>query len=184
MILRFLYNLFLTTVSLSFLVVIYLINSQTGIDALTRCCIPEVEIQIPLWASYGLYCVACILLTWMSSKMFGLFDLQDIQSCNIKEIESADGVFIPTYLAYIFVGLSVKGLTELLFCYTILVVICFVAQIYLFNPAFYLLGYKFYFVTNSIDKKLLIMTKKKILFNETADFPRLYRINDYTYVEL
>ena len=182
MIVRFLYNLFFTTVSLSLLAVIYLINSHIGIGMLTGWHISG--INFPLWVSYGLYCIACIFLTWISSKAFIYFDLQNIQSCNIKSIESADGVFIPTYLAYIFVGLSVSGLTELLFCYIILVVICFAAQIYLFNPAFYLLGYKFYFVTNSKSQKLLVMTKKRILLSETIDFPSLYRINDYTYVEL
>lgn len=174
MITRFLYNLFFTTVSLSLLVVIYLINSNTDINVL----------GLPKWISYGFYCVSSVFLTWISSKFIRFFEYQDIKSNNIKTIESADGIFIPTYLAYIFIGLSIKGITELMFCYIIIVVICFSAQIYLFNPIFYLLGYKFYFVTNSINKKLLIMTKKRILLNETVSFSNLYRINDYTYVEL
>lgn len=156
------------------MVVIYLINSNTDINVL----------GLPKWISYGFYCVSSVFLTWISSKFIRFFEYQDIKSNNIKTIESADGIFIPTYLAYIFIGLSIKGITELMFCYIIIVVICFSAQIYLFNPIFYLLGYKFYFVTNSINKKLLIMTKKRILLNETVSFSNLYRINDYTYVEL
>lgn len=180
MVIRCLYNLFYTIVSLSLLAVVYLINSNTDINTLVK----WHNIEIPKWVSYGFYCASSVFLTWISSKFFSFFERQDIKNNNIKSIESADGIFIPTYLAYIFVGLSVKGITELLFCYTILVVICFAAQIYLFNPIFYLLGYKFYFVTNSINKKLLVMTKKKILLSETVDFSNLYRINDYTYVEL
>ena len=139
MVIRCLYNLFYTIVSLSLLAVVYLINSNTDINTLVK----WHNIEIPKWVSYGFYCASSVFLTWISSKFFRFFERQDIKNNNIKSIESADGIFIPTYLAY-----------------------------------------KFYFVTNSINKKLLVMTKKRILLSETVDFSNLYRINDYTYVEL
>lgn len=179
---RVLYNFFFILVSLSLLAVIYLINSGTEIGALIGWHITGYD--MPAWGSYLIYCLVSILLTWLSSLLFKFFEEHNMPAGNVKCIESADGVFIPTYLAYVFVGLSVSGLTQLFFCYAILSVICFAAQIYLFNPAFYLLGYKYYFVTNSVNKKLLVMTKKRILLSTTVEFTNLYRINDYTYIEL
>lgn len=180
--LRFIYNFFFTLVSLSLLVVIYLINSGTEIGTLFGLHISSVD--VPAYVSYAIYCAASILLTWISSLLFNKFERHDFPDRNIVCIESADGTFIPTYLAYVFIGLSVNGLVQLLFCYGILAIICYAAQIYLFNPVFYLLRYKFYFVTNSRNKKLLVMTKKEILLSENAMFENLYRVNDYTYVEL
>ena len=177
-----LYNLLFTIVSLSLLVVIYLINSGTGIRELTGLYIPGHD--FPAWVSYTIYCISVIVISWLTTFLFSFFEKHNIPSTNVKGIESADGIFIPTYLAYVFVGLSMQSLDKLWFCYGILVVVCFAAQIYLFNPAFYLLGYKFYFVTNSRGKKLLIMTRKRILLSETIEFEKIYRINDYTYVEL
>lgn len=179
---RALYSFFFTLVSLSLLAVIYLINKGIEIGTLTGWQV--LDFDAPAWMSYLIYFGGSVLLTWLSSLLFKYFEKYDIPKENVRCVESADGVFIPTYIAYVFVGLSVSGLTQLFFCYAILSIICFAAQTYLFNPAFYLLGYKFYFVTNSINKKLLVMTKKRILLSTTVDFSKLYRINDYTYVEL
>lgn len=179
---RVIFKFLFTFVSLLFLAVIYLINSKTEIGALTGLHITGVD--MPAWVSYTIYCVVTVLLTFVSSLFFKQFEKLEIRNDNIKCIESADCFFLPIYVAYVFVGLSILGLTQLFFCYAILSLLCFSAQTYLFNPVFYLLGYKFYFLTNSINQKVLVMTKRKILLSSCVDFPKLYRINDYTYVEL
>lgn len=137
---RWLYNLIFTSISLLLLVTIYLINQQVSIGSITN---GGIFNDCPNWLSYTTYFAFCLLITWASALLFPKFPKSDIKFTNIQSIESADGVFIPTYLAYIFIGLSVDGSMELLFCYGILIAICFTVQIYLFNPAFYLLGYRF-----------------------------------------
>lgn len=175
------YSLIFTAISLSLLIAIFLINNSIEMNVFRGLSIFQYKLSGCI--SFSLYLAVCILLTWLSSLLFKKFQKQDILNRNIQNIESADGIFLPTYIAYIFVGLSVKGITELCFCFGVLVAICYSAQIYLFNPIFYLLGYRFFFITNSKKQKILLMTKRRILLSESHDFNGVHRINDYTYVE-
>ena len=61
--------------------------------------------------------------------------------------------------------------------------LCYCAEIYLYNPIFHLLGYRFYFVT--ADKnKVLVMTKKDIKLGEQIEFKKLGQVNDFTYIDI
>lgn len=102
----------------------------------------------------------------------------------VASIEAADMTFVPVYFAYVFVGVSIQSWTSLLFCYALLTIICFRAQTYLFNPLAYLLGYRYYFVTNTLGKKLLVMSRKDIALNEKVDFNDLRRLNSFTYIDM
>ncbi len=176
-----LYKLFFTLVSLLLLAVIYLINSSIEIGRLTGL---HLWFDMPAIVSYLIYIVGSLFLTWLCTLAFSKMETISLQSTNIKGIESADSTFVPMYLAYVFVGVSIQNEISLILCYLLIAIICFFAQNYYFNPLFYILGYRYYFVINSADKKLLIMTKKHIYLGQEIDFANLKRLNDYSYVDI
>lgn len=176
-----LYRFIYTLVSLSLLVPIYMVNNTTTIKRLE-------DYGVPIWASqvfsYSLYLVICLGMTWIMTRFFKKLGQIEMHFDAVASIEAADMTFVPVYFAYVFVGVSIQSWTSLLFCYTLLAIICFFAQTYLFNPLAYLLGYKYYFVTNTIGKKLLVMSRKNIALSERVDFNDLRRLNSFTYIDM
>ena len=91
---------------------------------------------------------------------------------------------LPDAISYaIYIGLSINNIPTLVFAYIALTILCYCAEIYLYNPIFHLLGYRFYFVT--ADKnKVLVMTKKDIKLGEPIEFMKLGQVNDFTYIDI
>lgn len=140
--------------------------------------------DVPAIVSYIIYIATSIFLSWLCTLAFPKLESMHLSTVNIKIVESADYTFIPMYLAYVFIGISVHGDMSFILCYLLISVLCFCSQSYYFNPLFYVLGYRYYFVTNSLNKKVLVITKKHIYLGQNVDFPNLKRLNDYTYVDL
>uniref|UniRef100_UPI00402888AE hypothetical protein n=1 Tax=Prevotella sp. TaxID=59823 RepID=UPI00402888AE len=101
----------------------------------------------------------------------------------ISEVESASADFLPVFFGYVFVGLSISHLSTLFITYLLLVVLCFCADIYLYNPMFHLLGYRFFFVKTG-KNKVLVLSKKEIKLREHVSFDKLGQINDFTFIDL
>ena len=131
-VLRFLYTAF----SLGLLVIIYLIRNSCY-PASLNFSIQDVDL-VP-YLCYAGYFLLLILLSYCLIPTFRIFNEQSLSATNITGIESADGTFLPVYLAYVFIGLSIDTVPGLISCLLILTIICFKAQTYLFNPVFYLL---------------------------------------------
>lgn len=128
--------------------------------------------------------VGSILFSYFLIRFFQYFEVVQLETSNIESIEAADAMFVPMYFAYVFIGLSIQSLISLLFCYALLVLISFRAQTYYFNPLYYLFGYKYYFVTNSVKQKLLIMSRRRIPLGAKINFNSLACINDFTYIDI
>ena len=140
-------------------------------------------IDLPNWISYCLYFIIPILTTWYGTTKFYKLDPTEIKEENITKIESASSTFLPTFFAYVFVGLSINSVASLIFIYIAVTILCFCAEIYLYNPIFHVLGYRYYFVTAG-NHKVLIMTKKEIKLREICEFKRIGQINDFTYIDI
>lgn len=176
-----LYQAAFAIISLLLLAIIYLVNHNIELGTLTGL---HLDVDMPPIVSYTLYIVGALFVSWLCTFVFPWLQTISLSKANVKNIESADATFVPMYFAYIFVGVSINSFTSLVFCYLIISIICLCAQTYYFNPLLYLLGYKYYFITNSTDKKILIMTKKRIYLGQTLDFERLKKMNDYTYLDI
>ena len=180
-ILPFIYKLIYTCISLSLLVVIYLINKGVTLGSIIE---SEWLSRLPEWMSYCIYAIIPIIMSYLLTLLFPLFGKANLTNANIGEIESANSAFLPVYMAYVFVGLSINNCSSLIYCLLLLIVLCFLSQSYVFNPLFYFLGYKYYFVTNSTKHKLLIMTRRNFRLNETLEFQKLAKLNDFTFIDL
>lgn len=171
-----LYKILFTIVSFLLLAVFFLINRSIDLEAL-------IGFSIPPIISYSIYIITSLFLSWLCTLAMPKLESVNICGQNIKMVESADYTMVPMYIAYVFLGVSLQSMMSLLFCYSLITIICFRSQSYLFNPLFYVLGYKFYFITNSENKKLLLMTKNQIYFGQKFDSRIIKKLNDYTYVD-
>lgn len=172
-----LYILLYTIVSLFLLVVVYFINKGASLEI-------SMEHNSYYYCTFLVLMFCYWLFSWLLTKGFKYLAIDYLLSSDIENIEAADATFVPMYFAYIFIGLSIQSFTSLLLCYLLLVMICYCAQTYYFNPLYYLFGYKYYFVTNSVKQKLLIMSRRRIPLGAKINFNSLARINDFTYIDI
>lgn len=115
----------------------------------------------------------------ITSEFFGN---DNMNSCG--EVEYANSSFIPTYLGYFFVGLSLENITQLLIVYFIIFIFTQLSQTEYFNPIYLLFGYKFYHIKSSKGTRLFIITRRKIRNANQEEFTKLKRINETTFIEL
>ena len=101
----------------------------------------------------------------------------------IKEIELANNAFLPSYLGYFFVALSVPNCSTLYFIFLILFIFTFLSQSLYFNPLFLFFGYHFYNITTSKNVKLFIITRQNINDPNEVEFEKLKRINNFTFID-
>ena len=123
--------------------------------------------------------VVMILLALCVIKLSGKLQKDSIKT--ISSVSLADNEFLPVYLGYFFVALSIDNVYTFLFIY--LVVFLFVMLTdYYFNPMFLVFGYHFYHVkTSTYTPVFLIYKTSERLINENQ-LTNLFRINDWTYI--
>lgn len=100
-----------------------------------------------------------------------------------KEFEMVDANFLPVYLGYFFVALSVNDDITMYFVYIILFVFSFASNVAIFNPVLLLFRYHFYNVTTGGDSRIFVIYRGDVIRN-VKDFENapVYRINNTTYL--
>lgn len=175
---KILYRLLLTFNATSLILVIYLVKSGITIKWIN-----EIWCSAPNYISFILYVLIPIILTYLSLLLTNLLDEDIIPRGSITEIEQANNVFLPSYLGYFFVALSVPNCDTLLFVFLILFVFTFLSQTLYFNPLFLFFGYNFYNVTTTDNIKIFIVSKKIIKNPTDIEFNKLKRINNFTFID-
>ncbi|WP_311843666.1 hypothetical protein [Lactococcus lactis] len=101
-----------------------------------------------------------------------------------KLVELADNNYIPTYLGYFFVSMSLDSFLGMILFYTVIVFFTYFSGIEYFNPIFLFVGYHIYKVESSQGVQCIIILKTKgiIRKSETLNNLELYRINNLTYI--
>ena len=169
-----LYKLFLAFNSTYLIIAVYLINKNYVLILLEN---------KPNYYSHLIFVMMPVLLTLLSFLLLNFLDDDEIKKENILEVELANNTFLPTYLGYFFVSLSISNLETLVFIFLIIYVFTFLSQTLYFNPIFLLFRYNFYFLTNCDNVKIFLITKKQIKHPKEFDFNHLKRINDYTFID-
>lgn len=144
----------------------------------------NIQYSLPDYASYIGYAIVILLFTWLSIKLAKNLDTDHIQNGSIQSIEAANDMFLPSYLGYFFVALSVPSLEIFVLVFGIISVFIFYSRISYFNPIFFLFGFNFYYITNSNKVKILIITKKQLKKPHDVEFVNLKRINNYTFIDM
>lgn len=122
-----------------------------------------------------------ITLSGIFFVLFRFLERDSLEEC--IECVLADNDFLPVYLGYFFVALSINDFITLCYVYTIIFVFTFLTQTQYFNPVFLVFGYHFYHVVTSRGTKIFIIKRGKIIRNvRDMKFDDLRRLNDTTYI--
>ena len=177
-----LFRLFLSFNATSLILVVYLVKEQKVINGYAG-----YLTNLPHWISYVLYFAVPVLLTFLSLLISNFLADDNIESekgqSAIKEVEQANNAYLPSYLGYFFVALSVPHCDTLIFVFAILFLFTFLSQTLYFNPLFLVFGYHFYYVTTETKIKIFVITKRNLKNPSGLNFPKLKRINDFTFID-
>ncbi|NOQ26328.1 MAG: hypothetical protein GQ564_13265 [Bacteroidales bacterium] len=179
---NFIFRLFLTFNSTSLIIVVFMVKEQYIILSLY-----DRFPNIPDFISYLIYFSVPVIFTFLSLLMSKWLDSDSVEPIGkesaVLEIEQANNAFLPSYLGYFFVALSVPYFETLIFVFAILFVFTFLSQTLYFNPLFLLYRYHFYYLTTSNKTKIFLISKKKLKNPNNIKLPLLKRINNFTFID-
>lgn len=177
------FRLFLTFNATSFILVVYLVKKQKVLNDLS-----SHLANMPHFISYIIYFTIPVFLTFLSLLLSRKLIDESIESersvSAINEIEQANNAYLPSYLGYFFVALSVPFCDTLIFVFAILFLFTFLSQTLYFNPLFLIFGYHFYYLTTTTKIKIFLITKKELKDPSKLNFPKLKRINNFTFKDI
>ncbi|MCM3241550.1 hypothetical protein M3598_02225 [Cytobacillus oceanisediminis] len=155
---------------------------------------------IPDYISYILYFLLPVFFTYLSLLLSSLLSNDSLEKSKkviekegkertielskIAEVEQANNSFLPSYLGYFFVALSIPYFETLIFVFLLLFIFTFFSQTLYFNPLFLLFGFKFYYLTTINRTKIFLITRKSLKDPKNINLPNLKRINDFTFIDL
>ncbi len=175
------YRLFLTFNATSLILVIYLVKKRIFINLLGFSHI------ISSLATCILYCLAPIFLTYLSVLLSKKLDDDSIESENgesvIHEVELANNAYLPSYLGYFFVALSIDNCGTMIFIFFIIFTFTYLSQSLYFNPILLILGYHFYYLTTITNIKIFMISRRNYKNPKSLHFLHLKRINNFTFID-
>lgn len=173
---NFILRLFLTTSSVSFFVIVFMIYNE----------IYFYKYELGDWwhIIIGVYLLIPFIATFISLLLCKLLSHDTIGSA--KSIETSNNDFLANYLAFFFVALSIEDKSMVLFwvIFGMTVIFTFVSRVSYFNPMFLIFGFHFYYVQTSDEVKVMVISRRKL--KKPSDFEAITvrRINDYTFIEI
>lgn len=176
---NYLFKLYLTLNSLLFSLFIFLVDKKIVVNSihpwLTR---------LHEYVSYFIYGSLLVFLSWISIGISNWLSTDTIEAGAITEVEPANDAFLPTYLGYFFVALSVPDLRMFIFTFGIIFIFIFNSRISYFNPLFFLFKFTFYYAVTNKDAKILLITRRQLKEPRNISFNMLKRINNYTFIDM
>ena len=146
------------------------------------------------YVAYVIYFIVLLALSIFSIKFsFKYLDQDVIERKKVKEFEQANDFYLPIYLGYAFVAISLPTLKSFLLFFVLMLIVLARTRFFYFNPIFLVLGYKFYFIKQIDDSKVLVISKKEIktideLFEDSngdmQSYIALTKVNNYTFLIL
>lgn len=166
------YNFLLALASTSPMILIFTVNTQTVIPPTVR---PRLFCLLVLFF--------IILINIIGLLSFRFLSKDSIEG-QLKDIELSNGDFLPSYLGYFFVAVSITNMDTFLLVYGLTVLLVMLSQSMYYNPLLLIFRYNFYHATDENGTRLFLITKKKIRTIQAEGFANLRRINDVTYIEI
>lgn len=183
-IINILFRLLLTFNATSLLVIIFLVQKKYTLGYFLQF-YPQFGF-LSNWHplnSYLLYLLIPILFTGLSILLSQGLSTDDFKEGDAVNIEHANNSFLPSYLGYFFVALSISSWSTLFIVYGVLFIFTFLSQALYFNPLFLVFRYEFYSIQTKGGSSVFLISKYKYKTPKEIVIPRVYRINDYTFIE-
>ena len=179
--LNFLFRLLLTISATSLLLIVFLVQKSYTL----YCLFPSLTIfkNTSPFVSYMLYIAVPVALTWLSIKLSFWLGKDGFSAGDVVEIAHANNSFLPSYLGYFFVALSVPNWDTLIIVYGMLFLFTFRSQALYFNPLFLLYGFEFYNITTQGGASVFLISRKQYKLPADVVIHTARRINDYTFME-
>lgn len=175
------FRLLLTANATLLLVIVFLVQKTYTINHL----FPATSLltRIPNWASYILYLIVPISLTGLSIILSSKLAYDEFKPGEITNIEYANNSFLPSYLGYFFVALSVQNWESLIIVYGMLFIFTYKSQALYFNPLFLLFGFEFYNAKTAKGTTIFLISRRRYRNPQEIEIKQSFRINDYTFIE-
>lgn len=176
-----LFRLLLTFNATSLLVIIFLVQKGYGLATF----FPQNQMlsSLPNAISYVSYLFIPILLTGLSIFLSKKLGKDSFATGTVVSIQHANNSFLPSYLGYFFVALSVGSCEALIFVYSVLFVFTFLSQALYFNPLFLLFGFEFYNIKTKSGAEIFLISRQCYKTPSEINIATVYRINNYTFIE-
>lgn len=121
------------------------------------------------------------LIPYYHSKKKGT---DNIEKAHLIQLE--DNSFVPSYLGYFFISISIDNYISMIGFYLIILIFMYYAGVEYFNPIFLLFGYHIYKVESSLGVQSILILKNKTGVIRKSDtlnnLTHLNRINNLTYI--
>ncbi|MGI2098396.1 hypothetical protein [Shewanella putrefaciens] len=140
-------------------------------------------VTLPNAVSYLFYLTIPVLSTGFSIWLSKYLGKDEFKAGEVASIEHANNSFLPSYLGYFFVALSIGNWETLWFVYGVLFVFTLLSQALYFNPLFLLFGYEFYNITTRNGTAIFLISRERYKKPDDIQTPVAYRINNYTFIE-
>lgn len=175
------FRILLTFNATSLLLIVYLVQKDYTLGKL----LPECGflLNLPNAISYLAYFVILVLFTGLSILLSSKLGRDSFKKGDVESIDHANNSFLPSYLGYFFVALSIGSWETLWFVYAVLFVFTFLSQALYFNPLFLLFGYEFYNIKTKNGTAIFLISSKKYKRPNEIEISTAYRINNYTFIE-
>lgn len=171
---------FLTISSLCLIFAVFLANQKLNLVA----DIHYKLIGTPLLVSYMLYFLIAVAVARLSIFFARYLDSDTISRGSLSQIETATDVYLPIYLGYFFVALSIQDYTVFMFVFGIIYIFTFYSSVTYFNPMYCLFRYRFYYAVNQRNMKVLVITRKNLKDPSGVMLEKVRRINDFTFIDI
>ena len=178
---NFSFRILLTLNATSLLVIIFLVQKGYTLGHF----FPQHPqlIVLPNAISYIAYLLVPILLTGLSILFSSKLSKDSFKKSSVVSIEHANNSFLPSYLGYFFVAVSINNTETLFVVYGVLFVFTFLSQALYFNPLFLIFGFEFYNITTKNGAAIFLITRKAYKTPDEVEMDIAFRINNYTYIE-
>jgi hypothetical protein len=175
------FRLLLTFNATSLLLIIYLVQNGFTLNGLF--CSLSWLAQVPNTVSYIFYFLVPVLLTGISILLSAKLGKDEFKKGSVESIEHANNSFLPSYLGYFFVALSIGSWEALWFVYAVLFLFTFLSQALYFNPLFLIFGYEFYNIKTNNGTAIFLISRRKYRKPDDIEIATANRINNYTFLE-
>ena len=167
------YRVILTINSLEMFVIIYLVKEKRQLPF---------EFVKSEYFSYLIYFMFAIVFSAFCLLVAKWLPKETILG-GVIHVESANESYLPSYLGYFFVALSISDCKIFICVGSVIFIFIYFSQAQIFNPMFLLFGYKFYVITVENQITFFVISKKNIMTIKNLEFTNLRRINNYTYID-
>lgn len=137
---------------------------------------------IPYWLFHIALVIFLILFSWVTILLSKFFGSESLKDC--EEFSLADNEFLPVYLGYFFVSLSITNWYTMATIYFLVFLFTYLSQTQYFNPIYLLFGYHYYHILTTRGTRVFVIIRGKVIRNKkNISFEHLRRINDTTFIE-